>query len=34
MGLEGDVEAITHRELQQRREKIRERIDEGGGLPL
>ena len=34
MGLEGDVESITQRELIERREKIRERIEEGGGLPL
>jgi len=34
MGLEGDVDSITQRELIERREKIRERIEEGGGLPL
>jgi ubiquinone biosynthesis protein len=33
MGLEGDVESLTHRELQQRRREIEKKIEEGGGLP-
>jgi ubiquinone biosynthesis protein len=33
LGLEKDVESITHRELQKRRVKIQERIDAAGGLP-
>jgi ubiquinone biosynthesis protein len=33
LGLESDVESITHRELQQRRREIQERIDAAGGLP-
>jgi hypothetical protein len=32
MGLEDDVESLTPRELQERREKIRDRLDEGGLL--
>jgi ubiquinone biosynthesis protein len=32
MGLEGEVDSITHRELLQRRREIEKRIDEGGGL--
>ncbi len=34
MGLGADVETITPRELQRRREQIRDRIEEAGGLPL
>jgi ubiquinone biosynthesis protein len=34
MGLSSDVDAITHRELQERREVIRDRLEEAGGLPL
>jgi ubiquinone biosynthesis protein len=30
MGLENDVEALTHRELQERRQAIRERLEEAG----
>ncbi|MGH7785858.1 MAG: ABC1 kinase family protein [Candidatus Binatia bacterium] len=33
LGLEQDVESITHRELQKRRVEIQELIDAGGGLP-
>lgn len=33
LGLEKDVESITHRELQKRRLEIQQRIDAGGGLP-
>ena len=33
LGLEGDVESITHRELQQRRQQIQQSIDSAGGLP-
>ena len=33
LGLEKDVESITHRELQKRRVQIQQRIDAGGGLP-
>ncbi|MCG8589430.1 MAG: AarF/UbiB family protein [Proteobacteria bacterium] len=32
MGLADDVESITHRELQERREIIRDRLEEGGGF--
>jgi ubiquinone biosynthesis protein len=34
MGLEGDVESLTHRELQRRRRQIEKKIDEAGGLSL
>lgn len=33
LGLESDVDSITHRELQRRRQRIQERIDSAGGLP-
>jgi ubiquinone biosynthesis protein len=33
LGLESDVESLTHRELRHRRAQIQKRIDEGGGLP-
>jgi ubiquinone biosynthesis protein len=33
LGLENDVDAITHRDLQKRRREIQRRIDAGGGLP-
>jgi ubiquinone biosynthesis protein len=33
LGLEGDVESITHRELQERRQRIQQSIDTAGGLP-
>jgi ubiquinone biosynthesis protein len=33
LGLEKDVDSITHRELQKRREQIQQSIDAGGGLP-
>lgn len=33
LGLEKDVDSITHRELQKRRLEIQQRIDAGGGLP-
>ena len=33
LGLEKDVESITHRELQERRVAIQQRIEAGGGLP-
>ncbi len=32
MGLENDVDSLTHRELVQRRREIEKRIEEGGGL--
>lgn len=34
LGLADDAASLTHRERIERREKIRERIEEGGGLPL
>jgi ubiquinone biosynthesis protein len=33
LGLESDVESLTHRELRHRRAQIQKRIDAGGGLP-
>ncbi len=33
LGLEGEVESMTHRELQERRGVIAEKIKQGGGLP-
>jgi ubiquinone biosynthesis protein len=33
LGLEGDVDSITHRELQERRQVIQQSIDAAGGLP-
>jgi ubiquinone biosynthesis protein len=33
MGLEGDVDSLTHRELQKRRREIEKKIEEGGGIP-
>lgn len=33
MGLEGEVESFTHRDLQRRRREIEKKIEEAGGLP-
>lgn len=34
MGLEEDVESLTHRQLRQRRQTIQRKLEEKGGLPL
>ena len=34
MGLDGEVDSITHRELQKRRRQIEKKIEDAGGIPL
>lgn len=34
MGLDGEVDSVTHRELQQRRRQIERKIGDAGGIPL
>ena len=34
MGLEADVESITHSELQERRQQLQKKIGDAGGVPL
>jgi ubiquinone biosynthesis protein len=34
LGLEGDVQSLTHRELQERRKLLQKRLEDAGGLPI
>lgn len=34
MGLEADVESLTHSELQERRQELQKKIEDAGGVPL
>jgi ubiquinone biosynthesis protein len=34
LGLEDDVQSLTHRELQERRKLLQKRIEDAGGLPI